>query len=44
MNTNRWVWFWVGFVFELVGVIAFYAYHNFYTARKSQPAAAGQRR
>ena len=42
IGTSSRVWFWTGFVFQLIGVIAFYAYLNFYKNRKAQPDGSGQ--
>jgi hypothetical protein len=44
IGTSPWVWFWTGFVFQLIGVVAFYAYLTFNRTRKAQPVDGGQRR
>jgi hypothetical protein len=42
VGVNRWVWFFTGFLFKFIGVIAFYVYLTYSKNQKVQPVASGQ--
>lgn len=35
LGIHQWVWFWAGFLFELIGILVFYAYLAFYKQARS---------
>jgi hypothetical protein len=42
IGRNPWVWFWTGVIFDLIGVIAFYAYMTYRKSMKSQLVGGDQ--